>query len=100
MSFPQVLKSVIFPVDGFPERENNPGSLKEQFIYRHWKLEVAILQEGPEPLHRCDHCGINIPAARLLKHRWMERCNKTREMRLRQRDVDMAERYGEMDFSL
>ena len=37
---------------------------------------------------------------RLLKHIHANKCNKAMKMRLRRRDVDMVERYVEMEFSL
>ena len=41
-----------------------------------------------------------MPAARLIKYKRTERFNKAMEMRLRWRDVDMAERCGDMEFSV
>ena len=38
-------------------------------------------------------------AARLFKHRQSEKCHKLTERRIRQRDVDMEARCGEMDFN-
>ena len=61
---------------------------------------MSVIQEGPEPLPRWDHCGMHISAARLIKHRWTARCNKSTEMRIIQRDVDMVERCREMEFGL
>ena len=69
-------------------------------MYRHWKSKVAIMQEGPEPQPRCEECGMHIPEARLFKHRQMDKCSKTKERRLWRRDVEMAARCGEMEFSL
>ena len=100
MYFPQVLKLVVFLVDVFLERVNNPVRLMEQFIYRNWKSKVAVLQEGQELLPRCDHCGMHIPEARMIKHRQTKRCNKTADMRLIQRNVEMEERCGDTEFSL
>ena len=57
---------------------------------------MEILQEGPEALPRCDKCGVNMTADRLFKQRWAGRCNKATDRRLRRRDVEMAERCGEM----
>ena len=48
--FLRVLKSVVFPVYECPERANNPGRLREHFMYWHWKSKVEILQEVPETL--------------------------------------------------
>ena len=50
VSFTWVLKLVDFPVEILPSRSNNPGRLREHFMYRSWKSKVAILQEVPEPL--------------------------------------------------
>ena len=37
MSFPRVLKLVVFLVDGFPTRAHNPGRLREHYMHRPWK---------------------------------------------------------------
>ena len=52
VSFPWILKSVDCPVEGCPAKAKTPGRLRGDFIFRHWKLKVAILQERPEPLPR------------------------------------------------
>ena len=69
-------------------------------MYQHWKLKVAIVYEGMEPLPRCEQCGMHTPADRLFKHRRTDKCNKATERRLRQRDMEMAARCGKMNFSL
>ena len=56
---------------------------------------MEILQEGPKLIPMFDYCGMYNPAARLPKHRRTERCNNATEMRIRQRDVEMAERCRE-----
>ena len=61
---------------------------------------MEILQEGQEPLPRCDQCGMYMPAARMFKHRRADRCKKATEMRLIQRDVEMEERCRDMEFIL
>ena len=58
------------------------------------------MQEGPEPLPRCDQCGMHMPAARIFNHRQSDKCNKATERRLQRRDVEMEARCGEMEFSL
>ena len=80
--------------------ENNSGSLRYHFLYRHWKSKVAVLHEGPEPLPRCDQCGMHMPVTRLFKHRRTDKCNKVTERRLRQRDVEMLVSCGEAEFIL
>ena len=70
--FPQVLKLVACPEDGFLERANNSGRLRENFMYQNWKSNVVIIQEGTELLPRCDHCRIDMPEACLIKHIWTE----------------------------
>ena len=50
VSFPRVLKLAACPVDGCMARTHNPGRLREHFMYCHWKVKVAILQGGLEPL--------------------------------------------------
>ena len=54
------------------------------------------MQEGPELLPWCDKCGVHMEAARLFKHQQSDKCQKPTERRLQRRDVEMAERCGEM----
>ena len=70
--FPQVLKLVACPEDGFLERANNSGRLRENFMYQNWKSNVVIIQEGTELLPRCDHWSIDMTEACLIKHIWTE----------------------------
>ena len=100
VSFPWILKSVDCQVEGCPAKAKTPERLREHFMFRHWKSKVAILQEGPEPLPRCDQCRMRMQAARLFKHRKSEKCHKSTERRLLRRDVEMAARCGEMEFNL
>ena len=44
--FPRIIKSMECSVEGCLDREKNPGRLRENFMYRHWKLRLAIMQEG------------------------------------------------------
>ena len=69
-------------------------------MYRHWKSKEEILQEGPEPIPRCDQCGMHMPADKLFKNRRTEICNKVTKRQIRWRDVDMEERCADMEFSL
>ena len=94
------LKSVDCPVEGCPARENKPGRLRGQFMNIHCNLKVEILQEVPEPLPRCDQCGMHMPEDRLFIHRRSDECNKVMERRLRRRDVEMTVRCGDMEFIL
>ena len=43
---------------------------------------------------------MHMPVAKLFKHSQLEKCHKATERRLRQRDVEIAARCGEMEFSL
>ena len=68
VSFPRVMKSVDCPVYGCPERAHIPGRLRDNFMYRNWKSNIVILQEGLAPIPRCAHCGIHMSEARLRRH--------------------------------
>ena len=54
VSFPWILDLVDCLVDKFPAKAKTPGRLRGQFMFFHCKSKVAILQEGPKPLPRCD----------------------------------------------
>ena len=52
------------------------------------------------PLPWCDQCGMQMPTARMGRHRRTARCNRATDMRLRQIDIDMSEILGGMEFNL
>ena len=58
------------------------------------------MQEGPEPLSECDQCGMHMQAAMLFKNIKSDKCHKLMERSLQQRDVEMADMCGKMEFSL
>ena len=88
------------PVERCPSKAKTPGRIREHFMFHHWKFKVAVLQEVPELLPRCDKCGMHMQAARLFKRRHSVKCHKLTERRFQRRDVEMAARCGEMDFNL
>ena len=61
VSFPRVLKTVYFPVQGCPEVAHSAGILRDYFVYQNFWSKVEVLQEGKEPLPRCDMFGIHMP---------------------------------------
>ena len=87
MLFTRIMKSVDCLVEGFSARAKTPGRMRENFMYRHWKLKVSIMQEGPEPLPRCDQCGMHMTAVNIFNHRQLDKCNKATERILRRIDV-------------
>ena len=60
-----MLKSVAFPVNGFLERANNPGRIRDKFIFRQWKSKIDILQDISTLLLRCDQCRMHMLSNRL-----------------------------------
>ena len=43
---------------------------------------------------------MHTPMAKILWYQWMDRCNWATDMRLQWRDLDMAQKTGEMNFSM
>ena len=69
-------------------------------MYRHWKAQGLILQEGASPLTQRPNYGMYTPLKSLDRHQWMARRNREMEMQLQWRDIEMAQRAGEMEFIL
>ena len=69
-------------------------------MFLRWKYKVDIFQEGPEPLARCDQCRMHMKEAGLFKHWQSDSFHKSTERSIRWRDVEMAARFGEKEFSL
>ena len=100
VSFPRVLKTARCPVPGCPEVVHSAGWMIEHFMYRHFLARIKVVQEGREPLPRCDLCGMHIPAGRLLKHQREKRCNRNTQMRWRWKDVAIVSQCEGMTFIL
>ena len=81
MSLPRVQQEVKCPVPWCPSVAHSTGRLRKHLIYCHFRSKVAVVQEGTEPLHRCDLCGMHIPAGWIISHRKTMRCNKNTQMR-------------------
>ena len=58
------------------------------------------MQEEPETLPRCEYYWMDMPSARIFKHRQIDKCNKDTERRLQQIDMEMVDRCVEMEFSM
>ena len=93
VSLPKFLQEVECPVPGCLEVAHSAVRLQKHFMYRHSISNVAVVQEGVEPLPRCYLCIIYMPAGRLIRHRNMACCNKNTQMRWRRQDVVIVARY-------
>ena len=62
--------------------------------------QIVVVQEGREPLSRCDMCEIHVPAGRIIKHHQTARCDRNKQMRLQMRDVEIAAKCMGETFSL
>ena len=100
VSFPRVLKLVKCPVPGCLEVVHSAGQLRENFMYRNFRSQVVVVQEVEELLPRCDLCGMQMPAGRLVKNLRTQRYNKYTQMRCRIRDVAIANKCTKTTFSL
>ena len=61
---------------------------------------IAVVQEGMEPLPRCDMCGMHMPAGRLIRHRRMARYDWNMQVGLRRWDVEIEANCTGVTFSL
>ena len=100
VSLPRVLKLAKCLVPGCLEIVHSAGQLQEKFIYRHFRSQVVVVQEVEELLPRCDLCGMQMSAGRLVKNLRTQRYNKYTQMRCRIRDVAIANKCTKTTFSL
>ena len=69
-------------------------------MYRHSFAWIAVVRERWELLARCDQCGMNISAGRLLKHQRMKRYDWNMQIWWQRRDVAIASRCEKAMFIL
>ena len=49
-------------------------------MYRHFLSQMAVVQEGREPLPHYNLCGIYMPVGRLVKHQMTQWCVQNTQM--------------------
>ena len=98
VSFTCVLKLVVCLIDGCPERAQNPVRLRDHFMHRNWKPQIAILQERMTPILQSNLCGIHILAAMMGHNSHTATWNSATEMQLQRKYVKIVHRVGDMDF--
>ena len=69
-------------------------------MFIHFQSQVVVVQEGLEPMPRCDLCGMQIPAGGLIKHLQTERCNSNMQMMWKRHDLVIKDKCLEVTFSL
>ena len=100
VTFPGGLNTGRFPVTGCPSVAHSAGRMSKHFMYRKIFLHISVVQEGREPLYRCNPCGIHMTVGRLINHQRTKRCDRNTHMRWQSRDVVIASRCRESSFSL
>ena len=98
--FPRILQLVICPVPGSPVIAHSAGRLRGHFMFRRFRSQIVVDQEGREPLPRCNMCGMHIPVGRLVKHLQTARYNRSAHMRWWIRDLEIAAKCAGATFSL
>ena len=61
---------------------------------------MEVVQEGKEPMTRCDFCIMHMPVWRLIRHRNMSRWDRNTHMMLRRWDVTIVDKCLDDTFSL
>ena len=100
VSLSRVLNMVRCPVMGCLSVEHSAGCMREHVMYRNFFARIAVVQEGMDPLPRCDLCGMHMLARRLLKYQCTKRYDRNMQMLCRRKDVAIASRYEGEAFSL
>ena len=85
---------------GCPEVVHSTGRLRKNFMYRQFFSRIAVVQEGKDPLPRCELCGMHMPAGRLINHQRKRRCDRNTQIRWRSRDVAISIQCAEASFIL
>ena len=100
VSFPRVLKTVRLPVTGCLTVAHSAGWLRGHFMYRHFSLLIAVVQEEKDMLPLCDLYGMHMPARWLIKHQRTWMCNRNMHIRWRRRYIVISSQCSEASFSL
>ena len=100
VSFPRILQLVRCSVPGCPAVAHSTGWLKEHFTFQQFWSQIAVVQEGKEPLPCCNLCEMHMPAGRLVKHLRTAQYDRDMQMSWRIRDVEIGENSTGATFSI
>ena len=85
VSFPATLRNRLCPVEGCNARPTCRESLRRHFVYRHFADTICILEEGSQPLPKCELCGMHVKLS-ASRHRTSQTCREG-QVRSAQRDA-------------
>ena len=77
VSLPKVIQEVRCPVPGCLAVAHSAGRLSEHFMFCPFRSNVLVVQEGKEPLPRCDLCIMHMPEG--AAHQAQEDCTLQEE---------------------
>ena len=100
VSFPSVLQSVRCPLPRCPAVAHRTGRLRENFVFRYFWYQIAMVPEGKEPMPCCNLCGMHMPAGWLIKHLWMAQRDRNTQMKWKRRNVEIVSNCTGETFSL
>ena len=77
MRFPRMTKRCPFSFPGCSGSSHTWNGLISHFIKQHWGGIIRILEEHPNPLPKCELCGIQVPLGRLNTRNYvLENCKQ------------------------
>ena len=83
-----------------PTVAHSVGRLQENFMFRHFWSQIAVVQEVNEPLPCCGLFGINMSEGRIIKNLRTARCDRNTHMRWQISDVEITAKCTGATFSL
>ena len=98
--FPRIMKSVEGPIPGCLAKAHSSGGMRAHFMYRHFLVEVLVMQYGSDPLPQYYMCGIQMPVGCLIKYHKTARYFINKKMRLRWNYVKVVSQSAKMEFKI
>ena len=69
-------------------------------MFRHFWLQIAVVQEGKLLLTLCNLCGMHMIEGRIIKHIRTVKYDRNTQMRSRRRNVEIAAKCTGATFSI
>ena len=100
VSFPRFLTKIACPVEGCPGAASSRGNLRGHFARRHPQDSLTILEEGNNPLPKCERCGMHVPYRALnSSHLNSATCREGTDRARRRRVLQEVRRAREVVFT-
>ena len=90
-----------YPFSGCLGSSCTLNGLHSHFSIQHWGDRISITEEDPNPIPKCECCGIQVPSRRLnTRHYTSEKCKQGKKSSLRHKTIQICFKASRVSFQI